>query len=112
MADLKFGHYTSLGHIMRIESKAPTRVDLAGGTLDSSVSNLVLSSNNPVDLTGNFTFAGTQNLNAGTGAITDGARSQPAQGYLVIYIDDTLGKSILGTVRDSSSAIITGAELR
>src|SRR5258708_132673 len=34
MADLKFGHYTSLGHIMRIESKAPTRVDLAGGTLD------------------------------------------------------------------------------
>src|SRR5258708_7340286 len=34
MADLKFGHYASPGHIMRIESKAPTRVDLAGGTLD------------------------------------------------------------------------------
>ncbi|MEK0447003.1 MAG: hypothetical protein RLZZ399_2324, partial [Verrucomicrobiota bacterium] len=43
---------------------------LNGGILDSQVSSLVLSTNNALNLGGNFTFQGTQSLNLGTGAVT------------------------------------------
>ena len=43
---------------------------IAGGSLDSSVVNLVNSNNNPQSWGGNFGFIGTQNLDLGTGAVT------------------------------------------
>ena len=43
-----------------------------GGTLDSSVANLVNTNNNAQNWDGNFGFAGTQNLNLGTGAVALG----------------------------------------
>ncbi len=43
---------------------------ISGGTLDSSVTNLVLANNNPLSLSGSFTFLGTQALSLGTGPVT------------------------------------------
>ncbi len=43
-----------------------------GGSLDSSVSNLVNAGNNPQLWNGDFTFIGTESLNLGTGAVTMG----------------------------------------
>lgn len=47
-------------------------LNIFGGTLDSSVTNLVNAGNNPVTINGDLTFAGTQNLNLGTGAVSLG----------------------------------------
>lgn len=48
-----------------------------GGALDNtSGSPITLANNNAQDWNGNFTFAGTQDLNLGTGAVTLGADSQ------------------------------------
>ncbi len=45
-------------------------VTLSGGTIDTPNGDLVLSANNPIALAGSFTFAGTHQLNTGTGAVT------------------------------------------
>jgi autotransporter-associated beta strand protein len=47
-----------------------------GGSLDSSVANLVLANNNAQNWNGDFGFTGTQNLNLGTGAVTLSANRQ------------------------------------
>jgi len=49
---------------------------ITGGSLDSSVVNLVNSGNNAQNWNGDFTFTGTQNLNLGTGAVTMNANRQ------------------------------------
>jgi fibronectin-binding autotransporter adhesin len=43
---------------------------LAGGSLDSTVANLVNSGNNPQSWNGNFGFVGSQNLDLGLGPVT------------------------------------------
>jgi autotransporter-associated beta strand protein len=45
-------------------------VTLAGGTLDAVAGVRTLSANNLIQVTGDFTFAGTNNLNLGTGTVT------------------------------------------
>ena len=45
-------------------------VTLAGGTLDAVAGVRTLSANNSIHVTGDFTFAGTNNLNLGTGTVT------------------------------------------
>ena len=47
-----------------------------GGTLDSNVASLVNANNNAQVWNGNFSFAGTNALNLGTGAVTLGANVQ------------------------------------
>ncbi len=47
-----------------------------GGTLDSSVASLVNANNNAQAWNGNFTFAGSNALNLGTGAVALGANVQ------------------------------------
>ena len=49
---------------------------ITGGTLDSGVANLVNANNNEQKWNGNFIFAGTNNLDLGTGAVALGATRQ------------------------------------
>ena len=49
---------------------------LGGGNLDSSVANLVNTSNNAQSWNADFTFVGSQNLNLGTGTVTPSANRQ------------------------------------
>ena len=60
---LVLGNATALGG-------AASTLTITGGTLDSSVANLVLTNNNPQAWNGNFTFAGSNALSMGTGAVT------------------------------------------
>jgi hypothetical protein len=46
---------------------------ITGGTLDSSVASLAMANANPEAWNGDFTFAGTQSLSVGNGAVTLGA---------------------------------------
>ena len=67
-----------------------------GGTLDSNVSNLVLSTSNAVAVNADFTFKGTQNLTLGSGTVTlNGLRN-------LTVTANTL--SFNGVVVDGSSA--------
>lgn len=63
----------SLGAATALGTSAGTFTIADGTSLNSTVSNLVLSSNNAQVWNGNFTFLGSQNLNLGTGAVTLGA---------------------------------------
>ena len=49
---------------------------ISGGTIDASSGNITNSNTNPLALNGDFTFAGTNNLNLGTGAISLSANRQ------------------------------------
>jgi autotransporter-associated beta strand protein len=64
------GGTLQLGNANAIGTGALT---INGGTLDSSVANLVNAGNNAQNWNASFGFAGTQNLNLGTGAVTLGA---------------------------------------
>ena len=57
-----------LGNASALGATAGTFV-INGGTLDSSVANLVNANNNPQTWNNSFTFLGSQNLDLGTGAI-------------------------------------------
>ncbi len=69
---LQLGSTTALG-------AATGRLTILGGSLDSSVSGLVLSGNSPLTFGGDFGFAGTQSLNLGTGAVSLGAAAGPSR---------------------------------
>ena len=43
---------------------------ITGGSIDATVAGVVLSTNNVLNLNGDFSFAGTNDLNLGTGAVT------------------------------------------
>ncbi len=58
---LNLGHDGALGSGL---------VTFAGGTVDALAGARTLSGNNSIQVTGDFTFAGTNNLNLGTGAVT------------------------------------------
>ena len=76
---------------------------LAGGVLDSSVANLVMANNNPVAINGDFTFAGSQNLNLGTGNVTLGGSGTTRT------ITTTAGNLTLGGVIASGTTGLTKA---
>jgi fibronectin-binding autotransporter adhesin len=48
---------------------------IGGGTLNSTVANLVISNNNLLTINGNFAFTGTNSLNLGTGDVSLGSGS-------------------------------------
>ena len=62
---LRLGSTTALG-------ATASTFTINGGTLDSTAANLVLTSNNAVNLNGDFTFTGTNSLNLGAGSVTLG----------------------------------------
>lgn len=82
-----------LGSSTAIGSGALT---LAGGSLDSSVPNLVVANANPQNWNGSFTFLGSQNLNLGAGAVTAGTTEKTVT---VNSNSLTVGGVIYGTAR-------------
>lgn len=60
---LTLGNATALG-------ATSGKLVINSGYLNSSISNLALTTNNPVEINGNFSFFGSQSLNLGTGAVT------------------------------------------
>ncbi len=61
----------SLGSTTALGATAST-LTISGGTLDSSVANLVLANNNPQSWNADFAFAGSNSLNLGAGVVTLG----------------------------------------
>ncbi|MEI6675362.1 MAG: autotransporter-associated beta strand repeat-containing protein, partial [Verrucomicrobiota bacterium] len=82
-----------LGSTTALGAAAGTLV-ISGGTLDSTVADLVNSNHNPVTLNGDFAFAGTQNLNLGTGNVSLGTAAGIARTLTVNAKTLTLGGSI------------------
>jgi autotransporter-associated beta strand protein len=66
---------------------------ISGGTLDNTSGATVTLNNNPQSWNGDFTFAGTANLNLGTGAVTPNA----SRTVTVSVNNLTVGGSISGT---------------
>ncbi len=82
----------------------------AGTTLDSSVANLVLTTNNPLAINGNFTFTGTNSLNVGTGAVTvgtTGTRSITVSNQ-TLTIGGSIGNSIVGLTKLGAGTLVLG----
>jgi len=65
----------TLGNTTAIGATTST-LTITGGSLDSAVANLVNANSNVQNWNGDFTFAGSQNLNLGTGAVALGANRQ------------------------------------
>jgi len=68
---------------------------ISGGSLDSSVANLVNAKNNPVTLNSDFTFVGSQNLNLGTGILSLGTAAGTTRTITVNANTLTLGGVII-----------------
>ena len=64
---------------------------ITGGSLDSSVANLVIANNNPENWNGDFTFIGTQNLNIGSGAVTLNANRIVTISANTLEVDGVVG---------------------
>ena len=81
---------------------APTStINLNGGTIDNTNGGVTLSNNNPITLGGNFAFGGTNSVNLGMGAITNGGnRTVTLNGNASTL---TLG----GTMTNTSNAVQT-----
>jgi len=74
---------------------------IAGATtLDCSAGNNTIANNNPVTINGDFTFAGSQNLNLGTGAISLGTAAGTGRTITTTANTLTLG----GIIADGSTA--------
>ncbi len=86
----------------------------AGTTLDSSVADLVLTTNSPVAINGNFTFTGTNSLNLGTGAVTlgtTGTRSITVPNQ-TLTIGGSIGNSIVGLTKlGAGTLVLSGTNL-
>jgi len=66
---------------------------IAGGTIDSTVSGITLGTNNTENWNGNFTFAGTNSLNLGTGAVTLGGNEQVTVTANTLTVGGAIGGS-------------------
>src|SRR5439155_26667955 len=73
-----------------------------GGTIDNTTAgSLTLSNNNSVAISGSFTFAGTHDLNFGTGAVTDDGS------YTITIGGSSRTLTLGGTMTNISNAIQT-----
>ncbi|MES2924065.1 MAG: autotransporter-associated beta strand repeat-containing protein [Verrucomicrobiota bacterium] len=88
---------------------------ITGGSLDSSVANLVLANNNAQAWNGDFAFTGTQSLNLGTGAVTLGGNRVITANANTLTVGGVIGgdygltKSGAGTLNLSGANTFTGA---
>jgi fibronectin-binding autotransporter adhesin len=72
-----------------------------GGTIDNTTAGAItLSTNNAITLGGSFAFGGTQNLNLGTGAVTNA-------GDRTITLNGTSKTLTFGTMTNTSNAVQT-----
>ena len=94
----------TLGSTSALGASAGT-LTISGGSLDSSVVNLVNARNNPMTVNSDFTFVGSQNLNLGTGAISLGTSAGTARMITVNANNLTLG----GVISDGTATGLTKA---
>lgn len=116
------GNVTVSGGTLRFDAagaleSGPTLI-INGGSLDSSVPNLVLSPGlTPQTWGGDFTFVGTQNLNIGAGAVTMAANRNVTVNANTLEVDGIvsgagrLTKSGAGTLFLSSTMNYTGGTI-
>jgi autotransporter-associated beta strand protein len=88
---LQFANAASLG---------TSALTIAGGSIDSSVANLVLNTTNAITLNGNATFVGTQNLSLGTNGVSLGSAAGTAR--TITTAAGTL--TINGAITDGATA--------
>jgi autotransporter-associated beta strand protein len=78
-----------------------------GGTINTSLSSLTLGTNNAINIGGNFTFGGTNNMNLGTGSVSiTGSPTIALNGSGTAL---TLGGAASFTSNASASATVNGA---
>ena len=106
---LKLNSTTALG-------AAASNFIINGGTIDNITgSSLTLANNNPITLGGNFAFTGTNDLNLGTGAVTNsGSRTISLNGTnstltLGGTMTNTLGAIQTTTVNGSGNTLVVAA---
>lgn len=89
----------SLGNAAALGTSAGVLTIANGTSLNSSSSNLVLSTNNPQTWNGGFTFIGGQNLNLGTGAVTLGVSPAITVTANTLTVGGTVAGSGLGITK-------------
>jgi autotransporter-associated beta strand protein len=97
---LKLGNSAALG------SGALT---ITGGTLDSGVAGLVNANNNAQNWNGDFTFAGTQSLNLGSGTVTLGGNRQVTVSASTLAVGGALGGTFGLTKAGPGTLLLTGS---
>jgi autotransporter-associated beta strand protein len=82
-------------------------LSLSGATIDNSNGGVTLTNNNPITIAANFTFGGTNNVNLGTGAITDaGNRTITLNG---VGSTLTMGGTLTNTANAVQTTTVNGA---
>jgi autotransporter-associated beta strand protein len=97
---LKLGNSTALG-------SGP--LTITGGTLDSGVAGLVNANNNAQNWNGDFTFAGTQSLNLGSGTVTLGGNRQVTVSASTLTLGGSLGGTFGLTKAGAGTLLLTGS---
>ncbi len=79
---------------------------LSGGNLDSTVANLVNSTNNDQSWESDFTFIGTQNLNLGTGPVTLNANRTVTVSANTLTVGGAIGGGAFGLTKQGTGNLI------
>ena len=83
---------------------------LAGGTIDNTTAGAItLANNNPQNWNGNFTFAGTKDLNLGTGAVTLNATPQVTVSAGTLTVGGPIGGSGFGFTKAGVGKLLLSA---
>ena len=81
---------------------------ITGGTLDSATANLFNTANNAQNWNGNFAFAGTNNLNLGTGAVTMNATRTVTVSANTLTIGGIISGSGFGLTKLGAGTLVLG----
>jgi len=79
-----------------------------GGNLDSSSADLVNTNNNPQAWNADFTFAGSQSLNLGSGSVTLGASRQVTVSASTLTIGGIISGAHLGLTQTGNGTLVLG----
>ena len=83
---------------------------LAGGTIDNTTAGAItLANNNPQNWNGNFTFAGTKDLNLGTGAVTLNATPLVTVSAGTLTVGGPIGGSGFGFTKAGVGTLLLSA---
>ncbi len=99
---LRLGSATALG---------TGALTIVGGSLDSGVAGLLLSSNNAQSWNGDFGFVGTQSLSLGTGAVTLSASRTVTVSASTLTVGGTVSGSGLGLTKAGNGTLTLAGTL-
>jgi autotransporter-associated beta strand protein len=83
---------------------------ISGGSLDSSVVDLVNANVNAQAWNVDFTFVGTQNLNLGTGAVTMSANRQVTVAANALTVGGAIGGGAVGLTKAGAGTLVLAGE--